>query len=93
MYWEIKPKYTVSSITSQLTKSGAKAIEGKWGSGPLSLRIMLLMLRLRLRRREMFDIVRALGGGVPGDAFDQLISPNKKQLLVFYPEFLIIIVL
>ena len=36
---------------------------------------------------RMFDIGRALGGGVPGDAFDQQVSPNEKQLLGLYPEF------
>ena len=36
---------------------------------------------------RMFDIGRALGGGMPGDAFDQQVSPNEKQLLSLYPEF------
>jgi hypothetical protein len=35
----------------------------------------------------MFDIGRALGGGVPGDAFDLLVSPYEEKLLGLYPDY------
>lgn len=35
----------------------------------------------------IFDIGRALGGGVPGDAFDQLVSPYEIKLMGLYPGF------